>query len=453
VSEKLYESSGDKGECGKLSAIYVMAPVMCLYVEWVLRKACEAGIGRLYFLARDGYSMYEAARIFCEELKLPIECRYLHCSRYAWRSAEYHLLGEESLELLCLGGLDVSFGKVMERAGLSREEGMAFWRSIQAADSRKTLPAQDGGQACGMGGCGYDTPLSYRQVWELKPLLASCRPFMERVEECSRQAYPSVCGYLRQEGMLDKARWALVDSGWTGSLQKSLQHLLNTMGYEGKVEGYYFGMYEYPRNADRETYHSWYFDPLRGLRRKAFFSNSLFECIFSSPSGQTVGYAKEEGGYGPVFEKDQNPNRKKILETTDILKRYARMLAESCGKEILSQEGGGRKVAFLLLKNFMGNPTKEEAEEFGSYVFCDDVIGEKNQRVAEPLTPRQVRQNRFLYRAAACLKRREERIQESAWPEGSAVLAGMSKREFWHCRLCRYVRYLRKLCKSLSGVK
>lgn len=68
---------------------YVLAPMLCSYILWVLNEAVKSGKQRLYFLARDGWQMYQIANVLCTELQLPIECRYLYCSRYALRSAEY----------------------------------------------------------------------------------------------------------------------------------------------------------------------------------------------------------------------------------------------------------------------------------------------------------------------------------------------------------------------------
>ena len=419
--------------CEKLTSLYVMAPVMCMYVAWVLREARAAGTKRLYFLARDGYSMYETARVFCEKKGISIECRYLYCSRYAWRGAEYHLLGEESLSYICLGGIDVNFRKLMFRAGLTDREG----KEIAAL----TGMAED-----------YEKPLTYRRLKELRTLLAACKPFMDKMTRKSRHAYPLVTGYLRQEGLLEPVPWALVDSGWTGSMQKSLQHLLDSAGYEGKAEGFYFGMYEYPRGMNPDTYHCWYFSPADGLRRKAYFSNSLFECIFSSPEGMTTGYEKRDGLYCPVLEKRWNPNREKIIAATGYLKRYAEGLSERAGEGTDPSDfpvQKQKKIASALLKNFMGRPSPEEAREFGSYVFCDDVIGEGDQKAAAELTPEQIRENWLLYKTAGYLKKNGSRVRESAWLEGSMMGAGMDAAGLWHCALSRYALYLRKRMRDL----
>ena len=100
----------------------VLAPTLYEFVLWVLQEALQSGKKRLYFLARDGYQMYLAARQLCKQYDLDIECRYLKVSRYAVRVPEYHLLGERCLERICVGGIDVTFEKIMKRAALTDKE-------------------------------------------------------------------------------------------------------------------------------------------------------------------------------------------------------------------------------------------------------------------------------------------------------------------------------------------
>ncbi|MDE7224787.1 MAG: hypothetical protein K2O34_13535, partial [Acetatifactor sp.] len=248
-------------------------------------------------------------------------------------------------------------------------------------------------------------------------------------------------------GMLEDVPWAIVDSGWTGSMQKSLQHLLNSMNCRARVEGFYFGMYDYPVGVERNTYHSWYFSPEEAIRRKVYFSNSLFECIFSSPEGMTVGYCKKDNQMVPVLETQESPNKEQILRSTEFLIRYASELASVCGSMVLNQIGNneGRRLAFNLLQLFMGRPTAEEAQVYGDYVFCDDVIGEADNRVAAPLSYQEIRENRLLHKGRNMLLRAGKPVRESAWLEGSIMqLEQAGERELQHCVMYKYMLYLRK---------
>ena len=55
-------------------------------------------------------------------------------------------------------------------------------------------------------------PRAELRVW--KERLRTDREFRESVEKISREAYESTLHYLRQEGLFEKIRYGLVDSGW-----------------------------------------------------------------------------------------------------------------------------------------------------------------------------------------------------------------------------------------------
>jgi len=427
ASEQLYQCYREPKDVVSITAIYVMAPVMYQFVDWVLNNAIAAGHKRLYFLARDGYSMYHMAKILCEKRKLPIDCRYLYCSRYALRTAQYHLLGEESLDYICLGGIEVTIWKVMRRSGLMQEECQMMLQRMGRVNRSKEV-------------------LSYSELADIKKMLALDEEFMDLVYKRSKERYSLVCGYLEQEGLLEPLTVALVDSGWTGSIQKSVRQLIASRGIKAEVEGYYFGLYEYPPDVEIDTYHTFYFNPVMGLRHKVYFSNSLFECIYSSPEGMTVGYVLHDKQYYPILEKEKNPNSDKIEKTTDILCRYAYLLADSgssydCFCNCVDKID---YTVYRLLYYFMGRPGLEEAAAFGSYIFCDDVIDEHQQTVAANLSFREIRNN-WLLNKSICYLKKEQIVRESAWMEGSVVLARRNGWFWlWHSALYKYVLYLRK---------
>lgn len=429
ISERLYKEAIHKNEVQAGVTSYVIAPVMYRFVAWVLQDALMRGKKRLYFLARDGYSMYHVAKILCEKADLPIECKYLYCSRYALRSAQFYLLKEQSLDYICLGGMDVTFEKLMHRAGLSQEE------------AEKTA-----------GILGYENKmnehLSYNEIKAMKQVLNDCVFFMESMLAHSKACYPLVTGYLKQEGLCDAVPFAIVDSGWTGSMQKSLQSLMRSMGADATLEGYYFGMYEYPKDVDRETYHCYYFEPETSMKRKVYFSNNLFECIFSSPEGMVTGYKCENQLYIPTFEHSGNPNKERIEYSTNVIKRYAEEIINQYPQDIKEEKNKFLNTAEKLLFYFMGKPTVEEAIEYGSYIFCDDVIGEENQVVATRLNSREIKDNFLLSKSINMLMKTGKPIKESAWIEGSTVLnSDMGEKRLNQCALCKYALYIRKRMK------
>lgn len=489
----------------RAAAVYfVLAPVLCSYILHVLQDAVRTGKKRLYFLARDGFQMHRIAKILCRRLGLPLECRYLYCSRYALRAAEYAVREETTLDYLCLGGMEVTPETVFRRAGITQQEEICRMTELFGLGNAKK-------------------PLSRPELRELRTRLAASTEFTEQLKERAGEAFPAAVGYLRQEGMLENIPWALVDSGWSGSIQQSFRHLLSSAGRTGRVEGYYFGLYEYPVGADRSTYHTWYFSPVNGLRRKAVFNNNLFECVCSSPEGMTTGYRFEGGGggtacqlkavcgkkacaaekscaengsaretsYAPQLACRANPNAARAEELAACFTGYAEALAkrlsrpeyrhdlfaaglcknkeqaDRCTAAGLQEKKHGKKpgrrrnsgqlresrllkISEQLLSLLMGSPTPEEAGDFGSYVFCDDVLGEEDQRLAAVLSSSDIRANRLSARLMGKYMRADMAGKESAWLEASAVLAsGYSRRILRRCRRLRLARCARKQIKAL----
>ncbi|MCD7922361.1 MAG: hypothetical protein LUG27_08025 [Clostridiales bacterium] len=408
----------------------VLAPALDSFVLWVLREAVISGKKRLYFLARDGYLMYRAASCYCERFGLPIQCRYLCCSRYSVRIPVFHLDMDEAMDYICRGGIDVTLHKILCRAGLSSEEERQIL-SLLASDGRER------------------EIIPYAELGRVRHRLEQCEPFCDLVRQHSEQAMPALAGYLRQEGLLEDVSAALVDSGWVGSMQKVLNEVLRYLraedalpsagaGVGRRLEGYYWGLYELPGGVSAKDYHCYYFSPSNGLREKVYFSNCLFEGVFSAPHGMTLGYEETEGGFRPVFAETA-PDRRAFMEAeTDRILYYigtrADRIRETVGQKApgtdmkaylshMDQEKNHRTV-YRLFKLFMAEPTRQEAEVFGRLQFSDDVLEESGQQIAAQLSQRELRDNYPVSKALRLLGIRKGHVKESAWYEGSAVRGG-----------------------------
>jgi len=406
---------------------YVLAPGLCGFILWTLNEAVKSGKKRLYFLARDGYLMYQSAKVFCEKLKLPIECRYLSCSRYSIRIPIFHLNPEEALEFVCRSGIDVNMKKILNRAGLTGDE-----------------------QAVVMDGLNLNLSMSeiipYASLSGIREVLKENQQFMEYMYSHSKEAMPNLMGYLRQEGMFDKVDNAIVDSGWVGSMQKTLNQLLAYMGSTRRMEGYYWGLYELPADAVRGEYHCYYFGPEGNLKEKVYFSNCLFEVIFSAPHGMTLKYEQVGEWYIPVYG-DIDQGRQEFLRVTEgYLNQYTELLA--CGIHGLGDINyqDVRETIKKLIRSFMGRPEKVEAEAYGCCLFSDDVLENEMQPVAAAMDGNELKDNHILNKVLVMFGLKKVNIKESAWYEGSAVRNGQAVGwHLWQYALYKYLLYMRKM--------
>lgn len=414
----------------QLSYCNVFAPVLVSFIDWVLMEAVRTQKKRLYFLARDGYQMYVAARHICRERGLDLECRYLEGSRYAWRIPQFAVEGDSCIDKICLGGIDVNFKKIMRRAGLTEEEGKRIAGELGWIDQ-------------------YDRILSYQEVVKLKEPLRNHQNFMALVFSHSRDTYENTIGYLEQEGLLEDVPYALVDSGWVGTLQETLQQLLQSAGYAKKLEGFYFGLYETPRSQNKGIYHGFYFSPEQGLKRKVYFSNCLFESVFSAPYGMTMGYCKRGERFEPVYASERNLNHEQLSRNTVLLEKYLEEYTKCEEQYAKNSAKRTLQCMYQLLKRFMGKPTEAEVLAYGNNLFSDDVTEEFVQQVAVELSEEEIRNQFFLRKILIMLGIRKGEIRESAWLEGSIV---RSRKKVGVCLLhtawYKYVLYIRKRLKG-----
>ena len=426
------------------SAEQILAPVLVEFVEWILRSAGRHGIRRIYFLARDGYPMYRAAEILSAGMSPRIECRYLRCSRYSLRVPSFCLLGRAAVDQICLGGIDVTLRKVLKRGGLTEQEAEETARAMGREEE-------------------LDRILSYRQVRSLRGMLARTELFWEYVSLHAKKAYDGTVGYLRSQGLFEDMDYAVADSGWTGSIQRTLSMLVSSAGYQGQITGYYFGLWHIPADAEKGEYHAYYFGPLGKIRRKASFSNSLFECICSEPAGMTTGYRRTAEGYVPEEEQGRIENQEALeLIHQAVIRRAEQEVRRRPGEPALLREARGsrgkpaedrekkgrqtraQKRTWKKFRQLMGRPDRAQAEAFGRMKFTDDVL-DAGHLLAPQLTEQEIRQNHFAAKIMAMTGVRKTTVRESAWMEGSIVRSGGAVR--WHLlqnRIYKYLLYIKK---------
>ena len=396
-------------------------PMLFQYVWWILKTAQERKINRLYFMARDGYLLLRIAERFCEKFSLPIELRYLYCSRTSLRMPSYCLIGKEADELLLQGGYQVSLHSLLQRAGLDK--------------TQQKMVCADGNIDQIKG----DRLLSRSEQEKVCDALRNSTVFHNCVCEKSRAAYDSAIGYLRQEGLLDQDKVVLVDSGWTGSMQRSLRQLLQSAGFSGCLIGFYFGMYAAPKESVDGTYLTWFFNREGIMADKIAFCNNLFECILSAPHGMTISYRQETEKYIPILlpdptEKELQTIDKQIQGVLDYCDGKLRQISFEEFDPTRSKQDTRRRIW-----RYMAHPTRKEASHWGKFLFCDDVTEGYHLSLANCEQVNILKGYSIPARAVRRILRRPVRevMPELLWPYGTIAFLPWWKQ--WWYRLNVYV--------------
>lgn len=382
----------------------VFPPVIADFTGWVLRSAAAKGIKRLYFLARDGYVINKTAAVIAEKSGIDIEPRYLYCSRISLRNAALADLGEEAYRYLLEGGFSVTPRVILGRLRLGGEEREKVYRDIGYADDENTeMGKTAAGDFCGR--------------------LRKSAVYNGYVKSVSEGCRENAAAYLDQEGLMSDTPYAIVDSGWTGSMQRMLRILTGR-----RQIGFYFGMYSRGNDEDGEFY-TYLFDKSTSPFLVSKFNNNLFEAVCSAPHGMTEGYKRENGKIVPVLKSggSLNSGSELALMQERLIYDYAENKYIMPSKEPSAEER--RKYAFSLLDRLMYKPDMKTAELYGSLRFSDDAAELNSFPMADKSAD--VKKLYFIPRLMDKLFKKGKAGRPVFWGYGTAVLKGKGR----FCRL------------------
>ena len=229
--------------------------------------------------------------------------------------------------------------------------------------------------------------------------------------------------YLLQEGLADGVPYALADSGWIGTLQRSFMKCAGGQIRDAFFGGFYFGLYEIPSKAEKSGYNTFYFAQYKDENRKKCFNNNLFELFSAESVGQTVGYERQaDGKVYPVISEAGNPNSSIAADWDNLTSRFAEKMIEIGAMDEVEQNLLLSAKAFNML---CSEPVPCEVENFGDMLFCHNEGKSELRPLAEYMTLSELKGyhviSKFMEKSGIG---KENRV--SAWPEGSAVRVYMT---------------------------
>ena len=364
----------------------VIAPVLTSYILWVLQDAIKHKIDTLLFQARDGFAMYKIAQILCKTWGLDINCEYFYASRQSLRLPLYAIDKAYTLKQhFDPNSNNNDLQAVLTAAGLTPYECDDVLQHINPKNDIQTE-------------------------------LENSALFDKYAFERASKALEDARGYFNQ---IVPRSFALVDSGWIGNIQESFGKLHEYFTGQSRdtVRGYYFGMISTPpQNAG--IYNSYYFSPKKYFRRFNGFCINLFESLCAAEHGRTIGYKREGEKWMPVLT--ENEAKGHIAGQIKMYETYASFFTQHNDKTHQLQDMC--PTIHKLLHAFMHNPSKEEAEAYGTIPFSRWVLDNDMSTLARPLTKNEIRQYTLSWRII-----NKRRIKNQVfWRQGAAALSNIS---------------------------
>jgi len=375
------------------------APMLVGYALWVVGQARARGIERLYYVARDGAVMLEAARHVIGALAPDLELRYLHGSRQPW------IFGASATSEVILSRWVAPRRDFTPRTALARVH-LTAEEAHQLTGDPLTDPARQ------------DVALGADERDEIAALLQR-EPLVSLVRARADEVAGRTIAYLRQEGLFDGVPSALVDAGWEGRTAAAFDHLVRRGGGD-QVDHLVIGMLPStadPRTEDGVRMTPWLFDlqrrPGSGLGFQA--PNLLVEMLCAGTEGRTLGYEQVDGRSRPVLAASSNDP---VLEwglpqMQAVAVRVAELAAPHLAASAVHVDS--RPAVAQVLRTFWTDPTTAEARAWGAFPW-EEEIWPPFVPVAQRLTTRDVLQR---------LGRGDRRIRRTnSWRAGSAEVSG-----------------------------
>lgn len=369
------------------------------YVAWVLRTAREEGIQRLYFVSRDAQIYLRIAKLIAREGDP--ECRYLLGSRQAWFLPAIDEVNPEALHWL-----------------LKPEWALRTPRAILA---KLAIAPEEVSSELYAHGFEADSEIAAEEVPRFWELIDAIGPVILSTAERERE---TVVGYLRQEGMLDPGRWALVDLGWRLTAQSALRRILGLAGHPEHVVGFYFAINSRrSRLRDSGSYRAFFVEDDEpgageGFDAWLYCHQDVIEQVFAmADHGSCTGYRHQDGEIVPVLrEQRSDPRRSEFgARLQDTIAACAAELhrAGLLGDHLDAVRAAGAIAGRLAVES----PTHEEAAALGWLPVGDDQNESRLRPLAAALTPPEVE-----------ALRSPDGVPDgsfeagSLWPEGSLAL-------------------------------
>lgn len=428
ASQRMLSQMDERSQCSKEKRVIyqrtalVVGPVLTAFVHWVLEKALDRNIKTLFFLARDGQILKEIAEVLIRAYQLPIQCHYLYVSRYSLRKALFCIDRKEALELLSRNSIRVTPEILLNRTGLSSTLQDKILEDLQCKE-----PSQ------------RSRELSPDELKLFSEHLRENMLFLKSMEYMSEIEGDKVFQYFVQEQMTSSELIAIVDSGWTGSIQRTMRQILESHHVKCKIEGFYFGILNntFPEDG---TYHSFYFsasDPYRYVR----FNNNLFECWCMANHGMTIGYEiAKDGNIIPVLKEHTSLWYTQFQQL--CISQYAETYVAIQKNWNSESECALINLVQPLLTRFMLHPDKDEAMVYGKIPFCDDASESYSTFLVSKLSARDWVGNLTLVKIICKFCKLKRPFLESGWKEGSVTLLPFPQRYLMEldCRFSYHVK-------------
>jgi hypothetical protein len=341
-----------------------LGPVLTAWVSWVLKMAVLHGVQRLYFVSRDGYLAWHAARVLGQKFG-GVECRYLKISRQSIYLPTVEAVSPEGIPWL---------HKSWEIAELKRLLAKLELDWLDVAPAFVNLAGGHGPNKIIHG------EREWAQFWDGLQRAEVSRTLLSRATERREQAV----AYLKQEGLYDRVPMAIVDLGWHANVQACLRKLLGSC--KAFLRGYYLGLAadRAPPSESGPTDALFYAVPgdrIAIAGQHAVFKNAtiLEHVLGMAPHGTVARYCIRTGHVDAVCAPTNEDHRRTLVDVAEALGDFCQFVKDEA--QHYAQESVARTIVDNLVSEWSKLPDQTSLSALRGIFVSHDA----NNHGAEPL--------------------------------------------------------------------
>jgi len=349
----------------------VTGPLVYLYTLWCLQRAKHHGLRKLYFLARDAYLPYLAARQIIAEHPdaFDIEVSYLLGSRQTYDALSIDRLGPEQWDQLTKHA----------------EHQYTTPRMLQTSLMARRQTFQTLLEKLGLGGRGWDQPLTRGELERLRDHALrdaqSNQALFADIQRCQALQWR----HFVEEGVDPGCPAALVDTGWTTRSHAPLYDFLKRRGCK-TLRVFYFGLIVEQTSIPVTAVDTFMFNfaTAQGAARRGLPYTRPMEELLATPFGRTEGFDEEDG---------KVVARQAPLEDEAFIEAYFEtyhggfqaFLRESRSLPLRDEACDDlRGVCERMIHRFWAEPTPAEARVWSQLTWEWDPLGQVTYPLARP---------------------------------------------------------------------
>lgn len=336
----------------------VFGPLVHGFCIWLHCQFYEAGLNKIYFLAREGMLFKNIYQTMYPEDEL--EIHYLYVSRKSLVSPTYWIEPDyDSVMNSIAKSGHISVANQVERWGLSSEECSQAIRQAGLMDNDI------------LDGRRWKNNDSLKHLFEL---------LKDKIITNSKINYKLLEDYLKQENFGGKC--AIIDIGWNGGMQNAFQKIASIWKEPTTIHGFYIGINPKNLGSNLLNIRGYVYDESHGEKNRYYiysFAGPL-ELSLTAPHPTTIGYRRNNTGIEPVYG-----NTEYIGEDSSAMKEIQYIKAVQMGiLSYVNKAGSFRdifpdsvtsEVAFRNCRQFGLKPLKKhiaifqefEANDLGEY--------------------------------------------------------------------------------------